>query len=95
MLNCVKQHYDEFKQKLIERKEFSEYIECDWNQYNHALEKVEGYLKKNDKFMNGTDARIYLFYLREVHKSFVAIAKEIDEEYEKISNTRFNADKRD
>lgn len=29
------------------------------------------------------DARIYLFYIREEHKHFVEIAKEIDEDYEK------------
>ena len=83
MLESVKKTYEEFKHRLIERKEFNEYIEYDWNQYNHAINKLEKYLLKEDNNMSESDARIYLYYIREEHQHFKEIAKEVDDEYKK------------
>lgn len=40
MLLSVKKSYMQFRDLLKERNEFGEYVEYDWNQYIHAIEKL-------------------------------------------------------
>jgi hypothetical protein len=80
-LGMLKGTYEKFKEALIERKELNEYTEFDINEYFHALSRLDGYLSGSDASMEEFDARIYLSYLRHEHEHFLAIAKEIDNEY--------------
>jgi hypothetical protein len=78
----VKETYEKFKSALEERNELHEYTEFDLNEYFHAIGKLDEYLSGGENSMEEADARIYLSYLRNQHGHFVAIAKEIDEEYQ-------------
>ena len=81
-VRLVKETYEKFKSALEERNELNEYTEFDLNEYFHALGKLDEYLSGGQTSMEEADARIYLSYLRNEHKHFVAIAKEIDEDYQ-------------
>jgi hypothetical protein len=81
-VRLVKETYEKFKSSLQDRNELHEYTEYDLNEYFHALGKLDEYLSGGEKSMEEADARIYLSYLRHEHEHFVAIAKEIDEDYQ-------------
>lgn len=81
-VGLVKDTYEKFKAALAERNELNEYTEFDLAEYFHALGRLDKYLSGGDPSMEEADARIYLSYLRQEHKHFLQIAKEIDEEYE-------------
>jgi hypothetical protein len=81
-VRLVKETYEKFKSALEERNELHEYTEFDLNEYFHAIGKLDEYLSGGENSMEEADARIYLSYLRNQHGHFVAIAKEIDEEYQ-------------
>lgn len=81
MLQSIEKTYQKFEEALRERKELNDYILYDLNEYKHAISKIQDYLSNNASDVKEVDARIYLFYIREQHKHFIQIAKEIDEEY--------------
>jgi hypothetical protein len=83
MLNSIQKTYEKFEASLLERGDLNEYTKYDLDEYNHALSKLEGYLKGDDLEMTDSDARIYHFYIREQHNHFEQIAKEVDEDYRK------------
>ena len=65
------------------RNELTDYTKYDLDEYFHGIERVKDYLtNSNTKDLSEHDARIYLYYLQENHKSFESIAREIDESYE-------------
>lgn len=82
MLNSIRETYQKFEAALSERGDLNEYTKHDLDEYNHALKKLEKYLKGDDSDMSESDARIYHFYVREQHKHFEKIANEIDEDYQ-------------
>ncbi|MFO7579080.1 MAG: hypothetical protein R6W74_02565, partial [Nitrosomonas halophila] len=82
MLNSIQETYQRFESCLSERGDLNEYIKYDLDEYNHALSKLESYLKGDDSSMSDADARIYHFYVREQHNHFEQIAKEIDDDYQ-------------
>ncbi len=82
MLNSIQETYQRFEASLSERWDLNEYTKYDLDEYNHALRKLERYLKVDDPDMSEADARIYHFYVREQHNHFEQIAKEIDEDYQ-------------
>jgi len=77
----LRETYEKFRSALEERNELHEYTEFDLNEYFHAIGKLDEYLSGKETAMEEADARIYLSYLRNQHEHFVAIAKEVDEEY--------------
>lgn len=81
-VGLLKDTYEKFKAAMVERNELNEYTEFDLNEYFHALGRLDEYLSGSDTSMEEADARIYLTYLRHEHEHFVAIAKEIDADYE-------------
>ncbi len=85
MLQSIEKTYQKFEEALCERKELNDYILYDLNEYKHAISKIEAYLLNNDAEVKEVDARIYLFYIKEQHKHFIQIAKEIDEEYNRTN----------
>ena len=82
MLKSIQETYQRFEASLSERGDLNEYTKYDLDEYNHALRKLERYLKGDDPDMSEADARIYHFYVREQHNHFEQIAKEIDEDYQ-------------
>ena len=84
MLNSIEKTYLEFENELKKRNELDEYTQYDLDQYKHAIQTLKSYLLKENENMGESDARIYLFYIREQHAHFVEIAKEVDEEYNKM-----------
>jgi hypothetical protein len=82
MLNSIRETYQKFEVALSERGDLNEYTKHDLDEYNHALKKLEKYLKGDDSDMSESDARIYHFYVREQHNHFEKIANEIDEDYQ-------------
>ncbi|UUX97317.1 hypothetical protein [Aquabacterium sp. J223] len=83
MLESIEKMYSQFKAALEERRELSEYTRFDLDEYKHAISVLKEYLSGNPKEISESDARIYLFYLREQHEhKFVKIAEEVDDEYE-------------
>lgn len=81
-LRMLKEAYEKYKESLSERNELSEYTEFDLNEYFHAIKRIEEYLSEASETIVELDARIYLSYLRNEHKGFVQLAKEIDEQYQ-------------
>ena len=81
MLSSIEETYLKFEKELKERNELNEYIKFDLEEYFYAIEKLKSFLSGKSDQMNESDARIYLFYIREEHPHFVKIAEEIDEEY--------------
>ncbi len=81
-VGLVKEAYEKFREAMSERNELSEYTNFDLNEYFHALNRLDDYLSGRETTMEEADARIYLSYLRHEHDHFVAIAKEIDDEYQ-------------
>jgi hypothetical protein len=81
MLGSIEDMYAKFEAALLERRELTEYTQYDLNEYNHAISVLRDYLSGNPKGLSESDARVYLFYLREQHKHFVKIAEEIDSDY--------------
>ena len=81
-LRLVYETYENFKIALQERKELNSYTEFDLDGYFHALDKLDCYFDNTNGNMEEADARIYLSYLRNEHKHFVEIAKEIDTDYQ-------------
>lgn len=82
MLESIETMYLQFKASLEDRRELSEYTRYDLEEYGHAISVLKGYLSGNPKELRESDARIYLFYLREQHeRTFVKIAEEVDSEY--------------
>ena len=81
-LRLVRETYENFKIALKERKELNSYTEFDLDEYSHALDKLDSYFDNPNGTMEEADARIYLSYLRNEHKHFVEIAKEIDTDYQ-------------
>lgn len=82
-VGMVKDTYEKFKAAMAERGDLNEYTEFDLAEYFHALAKLDGYFSGEDKSMEEADARIYLSYLRHEHQHFVAIANEVDADYQK------------
>ena len=80
-LRLLRKTYESFKTALQERKELNSYTEFDLNEYSRAIDKLENYFHNPNSNMEEVDARIYLSYLRNEHKQFVEIAKEIDSVY--------------
>ena len=86
-VGIVKETYEKFESALRERNELSECTEFDLQEYFHALKRLDSYLGGFAEGMEELDARIYYSYLRNEHKNFVQLAKEIDEQYkENITN---------
>ena len=83
MLNSIEKTYIKFENELKKRNELNEYIECDLEEYKHAIQVLKSYFLDEKEHMKESDARIYLFYIREQHAHFVEIAKEVDKEYNK------------
>lgn len=81
-LESIKKTYTKFIESLDERNELSDYTKYDLDEYMHCINRIEKYLcsKKTDEFSE-SDARIFLFYLENSHKSFVDLATEVDEKY--------------
>ncbi len=86
MLKLIRDTYEEFEVSLLERGDLNDYTKYELDEYNHALSRLESYLKGDDSTMTGSDARIYHFYIYEQHSHFEQIAKEIDDEYQEKSN---------
>lgn len=81
-VRLVHETYEKFKTALQVRKELNSYTEFDLDEYFHALNKLDSYFVNPNGTMVETDARIYLSYIRNEHKHFVEIAKEIDTDYQ-------------
>jgi len=81
MLSSIQKTYAKFEESLLERGDLNEYTKYDLDEYNHALNKLEGYLNGNESGLTDSDARIYHFYIREQHNHFEQIAKEVDDDY--------------
>lgn len=81
MLEMVESTYQKFEDTLNIRGELNEYIQHDLSEYKHGLSRLKNYLKGENEDMTQQDANIYHFYIREEHKTFEKIAKEIDDEY--------------
>jgi len=81
MLASIENAYIKFETALSQRNELNEYIRHDLDEYKHAITVLKAYLSNENETMLENDANVYLFYLRENHKRFVDIAKEIDDEY--------------
>jgi len=81
MLGSIEKMYSQFESALEERGELDEYTRYDLGEYKHAIAVVREYLSDNQRNLSESDARIYLFYLREQHNRFVKIAEEVDDEY--------------
>ena len=81
MLKGVKDTYLKFEKALKERGDFAPYTQYELDEYKHALSRLETYLEGGEHHMSESDARIYHFYMREQHKHFEQIAKEIDDTY--------------
>ena len=84
-LRLLRETYEEFKYALEERKELNSYTEFDLDEYCHALNKLDSYFVNPNSNMVEADARIYLSYLRNEHKQYVEIAKEIDADYQTVT----------
>lgn len=81
-VGMVKDTYEKLKAAMAERGDLNEYTEFDLAEYFHALTRLDRYFSGEDKIMDEADARIYLSYLRHEHDHFLAIANEIDAEYQ-------------
>jgi hypothetical protein len=83
MLLSIEEMYAKFRRALEERRELNSYIDYDLKEYEHAIHKLKSYLSDNqtDAFVE-TDARIYVFYLRQQHQYFTELAAEIDAGYQ-------------
>ena len=81
MLGLVEEMYVKFENALIERREFNDYIKYDLDEYKRGIQALKLYFGDNPRQLEEGDALIYHFYLRERHKHFEQIAKEIDEDY--------------
>jgi len=81
MLGSIEKMYAEFESAMEERSELDEYTRFDLDEYKHAIGVVREFLSENPRGIGESDARIYLFYLRQQHDHFVKIAQEVDEEY--------------
>ncbi len=81
MVSSIETMYAQFESAMEERGELNEYTRYDLEEYKHAMSVVREYLSGNPGHLVETDARIYLFYLREQHNRFAKIAEEVDEEY--------------
>lgn len=81
-LRLLRETYENFKTAFQERKELNSYTEFDLDEYSHALDKLYSYFDNPNGTMEEVDARIYLSYIRNEHKHFVGIAKEIDTDYQ-------------
>ncbi len=81
MLCSIEDMYSKFESAMLERRELSDYTRYDLDEYKHAISVLKGYLSDNPKGLSESDARVYLFYLREQHKHFVKIAEGVDSEY--------------
>lgn len=81
MLGSIEKMYVDFEFAMVERTELSEYTRFDLDEYKHAITVVREFLSENPRGLGESDARIYLFYLRQQHDSFVKIAQEVDDEY--------------
>lgn len=82
-VDMVKETYEKFRAAMSERGDLNEYTEFDLSEYFHALDKLDKFFSGADKTMEESDARIYLSYLRHEHQHFVAIAIEVDAEYQR------------
>lgn len=82
MLGSIEEMYEKFESALLERRELNDYTRYDLKEYKHTIGVLKGYLSGNPQGLSESDANVYHFYLREQHKHFVAIAKEIDAEYQ-------------
>jgi hypothetical protein len=71
-----------FRTQLDERKELNQERIHELSEYEHALDMLKSYLNKSSDQLTKTDARIYLFYVREMNKYFQTIAEEIDCSYQ-------------
>lgn len=81
-VGMVKKTYEKFRTAMSERGDLNEYTEFDLSEYFHALEKLDKFFSAEDETMGEVDARIYLSYLRHEHRHFVAVAGEVDAEYQ-------------
>ena len=85
MLDSVKKIYNKFEEELFRRNELpgNTYVKYDLDQYFHTINILDSYFKGERKYMTERDARVYLYYIREVHKDFLKLSEEYDEEYNK------------
>lgn len=81
MLKGVKDAYLKFEKALKDRRDHNSYTQYELDEYKHALARLEAYLEGGEHHLSESDARIYHFYMREQHKHFEQIAKEIDDTY--------------
>lgn len=81
-LDMVTEIYENFRAALKERNELNEYLDYDLKAFLHALSRIDSYISGGNEFFNESDARIYHSYVSNEHKSFVEIAKQIDEQYQ-------------
>lgn len=81
-LDMVVEAYQGFRDALIERNEFGDYVEYDLNEFLHALSRIDQYLTGENDFLSEADMRIYHTYISTEHKKFVEIAEQIDEQYQ-------------
>ncbi|PYF84561.1 hypothetical protein DFP75_101599 [Marinomonas alcarazii] len=82
MLESIEETYNEFQGALEERNELTDYTQYDLDEYFHGIKRLKAYLtNSNANDFSEFDARIYLDYLHRNHKTFEAIALEIDESY--------------
>lgn len=81
MLDIVIETYSKFEVALQERGDIESCTQHDLDGYNHALSKLNIYLKNQDSSMTEKDALIYLYYIRKNNKDFEQIANEIDQSY--------------
>ena len=81
MLKGVQKTYLKFENALKERGDIDSYTQYDLDEYKHALSRLGAYLEGDGHDMSERDARIYHFYVRQQHKHFEQIAKEVDATY--------------
>ena len=82
MLESIEEAYNKFQSALKERNELPDHTQYDLDEYFHAIQRVKAYLtNSNASDFSEADARIYLFYLQQSHKSFESLAREIDDDY--------------
>ncbi|WP_404342360.1 hypothetical protein [Vreelandella venusta] len=82
MLESIEETYNNFRSALQERNELPDHIQYELDEYFHGIKRVKAYLvNSNMNDFSEADARIFLFYLQESHKSFENLAREIEEDY--------------
>lgn len=84
MLGSIEKIYIEFESAMVERSELNDCTRFDLDEYKHGITMVREFLSENPRGLGESDARIYLFYLRQQHDYFVKIAQEVDDDYKNV-----------